>query len=596
MALLTAVVCAFIILPIASSAYLGDDLFNSAFRGLLAEHGTSFFETVWATTIGFFQSTARFMPALYVQLYGVHSVFPNLAAYKAYQVAIFAFDLVLFALFLRAIRLDAPLIAVSVLMVAATMQFHGHYDGYLGFSAMNGYLLALMLGSWLFFASYLRRSGWPQMAGALLLYLVAVLSYEMCYPLSAVHALIAVRLRGGASWRTAWPFLLISVAAFTAFGAARVAFPQQGDAVYALRLDPRWYLPTLINQTTASIPLAYLAFFHQKLFSAGTHFGGATPWWLLVSLGAAGGGAAFIALRSVSISVRELTIPAIIGGWIWFDPALLLSAIPRYQREVAPGFGYQFMVFGGFGAAIVFSCAIAALIALAKGRARIAAAAAGAAAFAIIIAASFETNERTLQNFERERAARINITAALNDGIVADVPPGARLVADTQEELMRRIAEIPKNSETLENPRMFVREQSGRSLQVRAMSENPSPLACGQATCLPAVRTYALRDVPFDVRDGYTVLGRLTKSVRMPDGTMHPLVTNIRIHLQGDRLARSAEDSGLAFAYRCGAGGDRTNHSLPLLIVPSAVRRGTIIEIKASCPVDLEATYIIKNR
>src|SRR5665213_3614756 len=326
---LTAIVALFIVTPVASSSFLGDDLFNSNMNGYLSANHLTLLQMSWVSTSAFLVSTSRFLPASPLEGFGVFTVFHDLAAYKAFQVGMLLLDLVLFGLF----------------------------------------LLALMLGSWILFAAFLRGAGARALVAAFLLYLLGVLTYETCYPLSVVHVLIAVHLRGRQGWRASLPFLALSGIALAGLLVGRVVFPQHGTAAYALHLDPRAYLPTVINQLSASIPLSYLGF-HQQLFASQDAFWMTTPWWLLLALVAAAAPAAFIALRSAAVPPRTLAVPAAIGAIIWVVPALLLAAIPRYQREVQPGYGYIWMVIEGFGAALVMGCGLALLAAALRGTAR----------------------------------------------------------------------------------------------------------------------------------------------------------------------------------------------------------------------------------
>src|SRR5665213_2466134 len=134
---LTAIVALFIVTPVASSSFLGDDLFNSNMNGYLSANHLTLLQMSWVSTSAFLVSTSRFLPASPLEGFGVFTVFHDLAAYKAFQVGMLLLDLVLFGLFLRALRVGVGAAALSGLLVAATMQFHGHYDGYLACSACS---------------------------------------------------------------------------------------------------------------------------------------------------------------------------------------------------------------------------------------------------------------------------------------------------------------------------------------------------------------------------------------------------------------------------------------------------------------------------
>lgn len=580
---LTAIVALFIVTPVASSSFLGDDLFNSNMNGYLSANHLTLLQMSWVSTSAFLVSTSRFLPASPLEGFGVFTVFHDLAAYKAFQVGMLLLDLVLFGLFLRALRVGVGAAALSGLLVAATMQFHGHYDGYLGFSALTEYVLALMLGSWILFAAFLRGAGARALVAAFLLYLLGVLTYETCYPLSVVHVLIAVHLRGRQGWRASLPFLALSGIALAGLLVGRVVFPQHGTAAYALHLDPRAYLPTVINQLSASIPLSYLGF-HQQLFASQDAFWMTTPWWLLLALVAAAAPAAFIALRSAAVPPRTLAVPAAIGAIIWVVPALLLAAIPRYQREVQPGYGYIWMVIEGFGAALVMGCGLALLAAALRGTARTVVSAVLAVAYALVIAATFVTNARTLETLEGERSAHIDVTSALRDGILAGVPDGATLETDSPAQLLNR-GTAASDGRWLASARYWIYQESGRVIRVHGIAQNPPELACSRPACSPA-GVYALRDVAFDPLNGYALAGRTRSSVASSDGSAHQLVDDVRVHVRGDRLAQFAERGPLVLSYPCGT--PATVAHSPVVATPDAIRRGTTVRIEQRCAIDIE--------
>ncbi|MEA2719952.1 MAG: hypothetical protein QOJ39_1816, partial [Candidatus Eremiobacteraeota bacterium] len=131
---LLAVAAVFVLLPIASTGFLGDDQFNSSVNGLLETSKRSFAEFAWTTTLSFFHETARFVPGASFIAYGIFHFVPNLLAYKCLQVAALAADLVLFAVLLRMLGAGTAFIALAGVIALASVQFHGHYDGYLGFA------------------------------------------------------------------------------------------------------------------------------------------------------------------------------------------------------------------------------------------------------------------------------------------------------------------------------------------------------------------------------------------------------------------------------------------------------------------------------
>lgn len=593
---LGALVCAaaaFIIVPVAMSAFMADDQFNSTVNGYLSEHHESLASLAWRTTLGFFVETARFLPGFYLQAYGVFHLAPSLAAYKTVQIVLLSLDFVLLAVFLRTIRFDAGAIALAALCVLTSVQFHGQFDGFLGFSGTNEFLLLLAFGSWILFALFLRYEKLWLWAASIAVFVIGVLNYEMCYPLSFVHVLIAVQARGRAGWRAGLPFLLITVAAFGQLAFARVIHPQHETSVYAVHVTSTDYVRTLFFQVTASLPLAFLAFHRATILPPGTAFWSASPPWVLAALALTAASAAFLALRSVALRPRALAIPAAIGCVLWFEAAMLLAAVPRYQHEVQPGYGYAPMVIGGFGAGIVLACIAAALAARVPLRARAIVFGVASAAFALVLTTSFETNAHVLLAFQAERSALINLTAALEDGLASNVPDGATLLTDTPMLLFHRDYALRGNTDGLDNPKFFVREHTGHMLRVRGLWEDPPALPCDRASCATP-DTYALHDVPLRVRDGYTVLGTVHQVRANPGGTLRTWADGLRVHLRGDALARAVARDGLTMVYTCAA--DGSTRTTAVAVAAGAIRNGTTVAVPAACLVDLDSVALARAR
>jgi hypothetical protein len=594
LAVLATVTAAFVIMPIGVSAFLADDQFNSTVNGFLSAHGITASQLAWHNAINLFRSTSRFVPGFYYQAYWLFNLVPGLAAYKAVQIVTFALDLALLGALLRALRFDAAFAVVAVLFVLTSVQFHGHYDGYLGFSVTNEFWLLLIFSSWLAFTWWLRSPGGNLGRRiSVLLFIILVLQYEAVYPISLGHLFIAMRLRGRSGWRTAIPFLAISAFCFGQMLLTRVLIPQQPTADYSLHVTSFGYLRTVFFQTTASLPLMYLAFHRDALFPPAVGFWSAAPTWLLLAVAVVSGSTAFVAFRSLRpAAARTLLWPACLGLWLWIEAALLLAAIPRYQVEVGPGFGYSEMVMGGFGAGIVIACIFALLAARVSARARPLVAAVLAAGYALVLTASFETNARTLVVYEGERAALINLTAALDHGVLSDVPEGATVLTDSPLQLMQRYAVMRADLDELDNPKFFVREHAGRLVRMRGLAEEPVAVPC-RATACPVDDTFGLHDVPIDVRDGFTAVARLSRVSLRDDGTLRTWSTGaVRLHVRGDRLA-SADLRDTVIEYACAANG--AVRSAPISLSPAAIRGGSVMLLRPSCAVDLASMRLVRR-
>ncbi len=109
------------LLPILTTAYLGDDTFNSSLNGVLSWYHISFAE--WLARVnGSFVAHGRFDPVALLEANWVFNVVPSLAVYKVFQVLITVLNVFTFVVLLRAFRLPRALSLLAVVVLLCSFQ------------------------------------------------------------------------------------------------------------------------------------------------------------------------------------------------------------------------------------------------------------------------------------------------------------------------------------------------------------------------------------------------------------------------------------------------------------------------------------------
>ncbi|MEA2690257.1 MAG: hypothetical protein QOD51_2864, partial [Candidatus Eremiobacteraeota bacterium] len=220
----------------------------------------------------------------------------------------------------------------------------------------------------------------------------------------------------------------------------------------------------------------------------------------------------------------------------------------------------------------------------------------GSVVLAAVLVLTFATNERTVADYEAERAAQLNVAAAFDDGIADGVPQEAELWADAPAQIFRRADEMRLGNGGLADARFFVAEHGRRTLRVRATWQQPPPMECAAASCAVPSAVYAVRDVPLGIRDGYTVLGHVRRVAIGSDHLARPFVDDLRLHVRGAglaNLAASAARPGLALRLACT--GRPALRTVAVDVAPADVARGIVLRLPAPCLVDLEYVSLVRR-
>lgn len=548
-ALTTAVLgIAFVVRPVLDSGYSGDDVVNSMIPMFRAATGTGFWSHVWAHTDGWMDSVGRFFPVSVFETVLVFSILTSRAAYKVFQFAAVLVDVGLFIVLVSRIARDRWVGVLATLVVAATLQFRFFHDAILQFNAQQATVLALFLGSLLCTHEALVRRRWWWLTPALALWSAALLTYETAYFLFPAFAIVALLRAGTRRERLAvGGAFLVPVLVLGAFVAVLRSGVETDAPAYTLDLSPGRVLPTLLDQTSAALPLsAAAASPHERIPGVPDSVEPPLDAWdpslpvdALVTVALAA--AAVVALvRTRPIDRRAAVALICLGGVLWLGPSTVVAATRRWQEELSLGTGYVSVYLGYFGVALVVTGAV--LIGLAalraRGRRRLERVLAGAlvAFLGFATQVTADNNDRVVNMYSGLRHMREVFVHAVQRGQFDRLDAGPDVASPLQDWVDEALVawyggpDVVFADSATAPGRLDPCEAGGCASKVAVayLLEHGWALArAGRPEPAPAEAAFA-----------WVQLSRVARTLPAGDGTVRVLTDEIRLYLEDDRLGR----------------------------------------------------------
>jgi hypothetical protein len=137
----------------------------------------------------------RFFPFQTAEIWTVFALLPNLTCYKLFVVSTVVANVILFAGFVWYVTRDADFAAIATFLMPGLFQFRAFYDPILSFAGVQQFIFGMILISLISLQRSLETGRRRWLAGSIVAYLIALLTYEATYPFFALHFLIIARYR-----------------------------------------------------------------------------------------------------------------------------------------------------------------------------------------------------------------------------------------------------------------------------------------------------------------------------------------------------------------------------------------------------------------
>lgn len=345
----TAALAAATVAPILMTPFRADDTVNQGIAAGFRASGEPLLVNLWQVTIAFTRMWAdtqgRFFPGSVVWTQTVFAVFSDRSAYKAFLAVV---SLVMIAAAAALAAAVARRAAAGPLMVAAlattmTLRFP-FFDGLDSFAGLLPWTILATLVS---VTLLVRGRGWPSALVALVLWTVALLTYEVVIVLTPfIVVAVALSRRG---WRRSlavvWPVIADVLVVLYLRHTATAVTP-----AYTTSFAPYDVLRTYVRQTLAALPLAQVWYPGAADFAISRRL----LVVVLLTVGLAAGGLMLTLHRArVAVSTRSLVLLAGLGAAAWLVTPVLIAVTLRWQTELPAGQGYLTVVWGYVGVALI---------------------------------------------------------------------------------------------------------------------------------------------------------------------------------------------------------------------------------------------------
>jgi hypothetical protein len=358
----TIIVAVFHLAPLLHTGYLADDAGNSLVRGILHYYDINIFQLIYGD-IKAWLAQARFYPLASVHIYLVFYLLPTLALYKALILILILTNLVLFQLLIKNICPIPGCAELSALFTLMLFQFRIYHDPILAFGGLVQFAFLYILISIIALCKYLEGAGPCWLIASVGTYLLALLTYEITYPMFLLHVLLVSFYTRSMSKiaRIGMPFLGSALLCASVCIFLRTIFGTTVDETYQPNSSVVVYSKTLCKQLFAAMPLSYALTSGRQYLPSVPPPGQA---WPIVAEFILAIGACLGAVRSMSRTrgdvrhVRWQRIPVIALVFLILPP-LLTCLSPRYQREIFWGVGQMPVYIEYYGLGLFFAFIVA---------------------------------------------------------------------------------------------------------------------------------------------------------------------------------------------------------------------------------------------
>lgn len=343
--------------PMLRTGFLSDDSISSLTDGMLRYTGEDLATRI-VNNIRSSIDDGRFYPLHWILFNAVFVVFRDVYAYKLYIGSLVLVDLALLAAFVRSLTGDRGLACLAVGGTVASIQFRAFHDPILSFFGLLQIVVACVLVSLIATDAALKGRSRVWLAIGAVAFLVAMLTYEVCYPLCALHLLlIAYRKTGWKTrFRAATPVVLavlicLSATVFVRWRhASRPSDPEgiKPGYVHHVSGDVGRVLATVGRQAASALPLSYALADPAGLFPQ-VRRPSELPGWAVrpdsATVGLLAAACCVLGFRLLGNEAerpdrRDLAFYALFGTLWAVLPGVSIALSDDHQRIVTVGNGY----------------------------------------------------------------------------------------------------------------------------------------------------------------------------------------------------------------------------------------------------------------
>lgn len=173
------------------TGFISDDAYSSQIRGVLLQEGITLHQRIINEVLGWITGSGRILILDWYMTYGLYYVTQDPVVVKSITIAIVLFGVWFFYLFSKKETGSEQLALLACVLMPIFFQFRLWHDPILAFTFLIPIIFTLSMGALVLFQKYLDQGGIFFYVSAILVYLTALLMYEIGYPLCLLFLIVA---------------------------------------------------------------------------------------------------------------------------------------------------------------------------------------------------------------------------------------------------------------------------------------------------------------------------------------------------------------------------------------------------------------------
>jgi hypothetical protein len=346
--------CLWVLFPLLDTGFISDDAYNSQVQGRLIVDGITLWDRISSESLGWLKGSGRFNPVNWIYIYGLYYLTTNTLLVKILTFGFIWVSIILFSQIINILSNEKNIRLIIIIILPTVIQFRLWHDPVVGFSAIIPIVATLSFASILLYERCIRTCSYINLIFSILLYIFAVLTYELSYFIFPLFILIYISREKNTKIATIGLFFLACVVGGHFLGTRIFMGEVSSYPSLIPRIDPAIFFNAFFYQVLSGFPLSWrLAsnVAHSRVFPL---VGYQTYLFILIS-----------ALLSYIFYMWDKRVKNIVYIILFSLSLIFFSALPAalsgHQEEifkVGIGFGYIVVYMQYFGVALLIALVI----------------------------------------------------------------------------------------------------------------------------------------------------------------------------------------------------------------------------------------------
>ena len=337
------------------SGYYGDDSINSQIKAYLAIDQKTLWQFTYSGFSSWIKNEGRFFPFAWY-LYSVFALIDSIVLYKITTMFFISINILSFGYLVKLFTKDKYASYLTMILLSVFFQFRIYHDPILSYQFLLQIVFLYVCLSFIFLAKYIsNKSLWLYIL-SIILYLFALLTYEITYTFFIMHFLLSFyffkKVKSAIKLSIPYACASLTTILISVYFRSKIDIFNEG---YTINFNIKLYFTTLAKQIFSSFPLSYYTSDPSKVFfhTASGIFSNIKLIDVLVTC-------IFIAimvyiLKKIKPDFKQpfkILIVGIFGIALMVLPAVMISLAPKHQN-MAVGIGYLPVYIQYFGTCII---------------------------------------------------------------------------------------------------------------------------------------------------------------------------------------------------------------------------------------------------